>query len=214
MLTIDKTISNKTNKSTKQNIIKKVSNFFQFTVTLEQKIKKIKALENTMAESVWHIGKELIEIKNKKLYEQQNYKSFTKFMKAELSYTKRTAYAFIKIATYYKDPDEVNKIGWRKAELLLNAPGDQREELMQQLHPEDGSKGMTFKLLQKKIGELNGNKKKRIYKKSYISMKDKKGYKFNGRLENNQSMIPINDDYGIEIKINEDCVNLEIVELE
>lgn len=106
---------------------------------LEEKTEKIKSLSKAVKNNFLKIGKLLIEVRDKQLWNEK-YKSFTQYLMSEdFDFHRVTAYRMMDVYTEYgNDQELVDKLGVGKLiELTYVADKEQREEITRKAIEED-----------------------------------------------------------------------------
>lgn len=121
---------------------------------LDSKIDSIKASMQAFAECSWELGSKIKDLHDVDMYKvrlddegKTAYKNFKEFCNAELGMSHTWAYNLMDVVANF-DQGVARQVGPEKLKLLLKAPEDNREQLL-----EDVRNGMTKRELQRKIRE-------------------------------------------------------------
>lgn len=128
---------------------------------LDEATARIIQLKNDVAKNYWQIGRELAGVHKDELWKQRLdaagvpiYSSFEKYTRTELNFAGNMAYAMMDVATQYSEK-LIAKVGITKLALVLSAPGDVHDELMDEVE-----KGATRRQLQERVKKERAKKSK------------------------------------------------------
>ncbi|GAH00883.1 unnamed protein product, partial [marine sediment metagenome] len=108
-------------------------------MSLKEKTEKIKDYSKSIKNNFLEIGKLMIEIRDKQLWNER-YNSFTKYLESEdFDFNRRTAYKMMDVYSEYgNNIGLINKLGVGKLiELTYVADKEQREEITKKAIEED-----------------------------------------------------------------------------
>ena len=134
--------------------------------------KKIKANAQILQDTIFELGKSLIEMRDGKLYKELGYQNFAEYCENEVGMKRTQAYTYITIADNLSEDfvHSSEQIGVKKLYLLSRLDEVTRNEIVQNT---DVS-GTSVKELERQIRELKGeNDKLRQTEEKYIGEVDK-----------------------------------------
>lgn len=134
--------------------------------------KKIKANAQILQETIFELGKSLIEMRDGKLYKELGYQNFAEYCENEVGMKRTQAYTYITIADNLSEDfvHSSEQIGVKKLYLLSRLDEVTRNEIVKNT---DVS-GTSVKELEKQIRELKGeNDRLRQAEEQYIGEVDK-----------------------------------------
>lgn len=134
--------------------------------------KKIKANAQILQDTIFELGKSLIEMRDGKLYKELGYQNFAEYCENEVGMKRTQAYTYITIADNLSEDfvQSTEQIGTQKLYLLSRLDEVTRNEIVKNT---DVS-GTSVKELERQIKELKGeNDKLRQTEEKYIGEVDK-----------------------------------------
>lgn len=134
--------------------------------------KKIKANAQILQETIFELGKSLLEMRDGKLYKELGYQNFNDYCKNEIGITSRQSYCYISIVENLPEDfvKSTSQIGSQKLYLLSRLDEATRNEIVKNT---DVS-GTSVKELERQIRELKSeNDKLRQAEEKYIGEVDK-----------------------------------------
>lgn len=124
------------------------------TKELDKKVAAINTSKGKFAEASYTLGMQIKELHDTDMWKVRSdedgrpaYTNFKKFCDAELNMSHTWAYNLIEVATHF-DKGAVKQLGTEKCNLLLAAPEDNREALL-----EEARNGLSKRELQRKVKE-------------------------------------------------------------
>lgn len=113
------------------------SSTFASVVALDKAVEEIKRLQQTIQVSAWRLGDRLRYVFTEQLWKARTgedhkvaYENFQAWTKAELNITKNHAFVLMRVAQNFSE-DQVSEFGPTKLNLILQAPIEQREQLLE-----------------------------------------------------------------------------------
>ena len=82
--------------------------------------------------SFWDIGKDLLQIKENKLYKEQ-YNNMDQYMLENFTFCPAQGWKFMKLSQEIKDRTLAAKVGFEKMYLLLQIPDQHKDEILEQV---------------------------------------------------------------------------------
>lgn len=101
------------------------------SMSLKDRIEKIRQLNSETGINAHSIGKELFAIHQDKSYIQGGHESFAVFCDVEIGYTKSSAMSFIRIFQNFSE-DQAGQLGVVKCSVLANAPDKLKNRLLKE----------------------------------------------------------------------------------
>jgi uncharacterized Zn finger protein (UPF0148 family) len=128
----------------------------EYIATPEQKeelaehVSRISELRQNVAQNTYDLGGELNQINDKGLWRGLGYGSFFEYCKAELDFSRASAYKYMLVSREF-DRDTFLVVGVKKGELIAGAPERHQKKLLNA-----AKKGKTFSELRAQLDKLDG----------------------------------------------------------
>jgi len=157
---VDEPKPTKATKKTKGRVAKKrgteTEEKEEYIATPEQKeelaehVEKISELRQNVAQNTYDLGGELNQINDKGLWRGLGYGSFFEYCKAELDFSRASAYKYMLVSREF-DRETFLVVGVKKGELIAGAPERHQKKLLNA-----AKKGKTFSELRAQLDKLDG----------------------------------------------------------
>lgn len=128
---------------------------------LQEHVEKIDELRADVARNTYDIGIELNQINDKALWKGLGHDSFWAYCKAELDFSRASAYKYMLVAREF-DREEFGLIGVKKGELIASAPERHKKKLKNAVV----KKGKSFTELRTQLDKLEGKQRGASAKKA------------------------------------------------
>ena len=125
---------------------------------LDEYIQRIKHRENTIKTSVFDIGRELLYIKQERLY-LGRYGTFKECIDDNFSFSIRQAEKFMSVANKFKEQSQLSSIGITKLYLLTQVPEESFDEVLEEVKENPKISVETVKKKVKLMMSAVGNSK-------------------------------------------------------
>lgn len=128
----------------------------EYIATPEQKeelaehVERISELRQNVAQNTYDLGGELNQINDKGLWRGLGYGSFFEYCKAELDFSRASAYKYMLVSREF-DRETFLVVGVKKGELIAGAPERHQKKLLNA-----AKKGKTFSELRAQLDKLDG----------------------------------------------------------